>query len=321
MSEDLVLFGPTSHVDIHVDPKPAHVADDDPELQQVVDWFRKRPGLQQHFGSILRQSIDEVLDGQRTGRYDIALAEKTEKTYLGTKVEIVTRAAFDLPRGANMDYAIAGHDVDSKFSLRGAWSIPTEAMGHMCLLSSANDRKGLFDVGLIRITPEVLNKGLNKDQKTTITAAARDRVVWLAQRAPLPENLLLTLPDTLVRTIVAAGSGQKRINQLLRSVQGRIIERNTAVTVARQADGLKRCRDARPQLAREGIVILGHQNQSPMVARALGLPVPMKGTFLSVRLTPVNTPAPDRPTVTLPEGTYAVAQPNDPITPVPTIRY
>ncbi|MET9260102.1 NaeI family type II restriction endonuclease [Amycolatopsis sp. NPDC004079] len=321
MSEDLVLFGPNSHVEVRVDPKPAHVADNDPALQQVVDWFQKLPGLQQHFGSILRQSIDEVLDGQRTGRYDIDLAEKTEKTYLGTKVEIITRAAFDLPRGANMDYAVAGHDVDSKFSMRGSWSIPTEAMGHMCLLTSANDRKRLFNVGLIRITPEVLNKGLNKDQKTTITAAARSRVVWLAQDATLPENLLLTLPDPLVRTIITSGSGQKRINQLLRSVQGRIIERNTAVTVARQADGLKRCRDARPQLAREGIVVLGHQNQSPIVARALGLPIPVKGTFLSVRLTPADALTSNRPTVTLPEGTYAVAQPDDPITPAPTIHY
>ncbi|RZQ61988.1 NaeI family type II restriction endonuclease [Amycolatopsis suaedae] len=321
MSEDLVLFGPDSPVEVEVDATPAHTSTKDPALAEIVNWFRGHRDLKQQFGSILRQSIDEVLDGQRTGRYDIDLTEKTEKTYLGTKVEIVTRAAFQLPRGAQMDYAIAGHDVDSKFSLRGSWSIPTEAVGHLCLLTSANDHKGTFDVGLIRVTPEVLNKGRNKDQKTTITAAAKERVVWLARHARLPLNLLLSLPDNLVGTIVAPRSGQQRINQLLRNVQCQIIDRTTAMTVARQADGLKRCRDARPQLAPEGIVVLGHQNQSPLVARALGLPVPTKGTFLSVRLTTVDSAVPGRPTVTLPEGIYAVAKPDDPVTPAPTIRY
>jgi Restriction endonuclease NaeI len=309
-------------------PDPADRLEDEPPvgpaepgLAEVAAWFRKHGNVAGRFGAILRQSVDEVLDGQRTGRYDIDLAEKTEKTYLGTKVEIVIRATFELPRGAHMDYTVAGHEVDSKFSLRGSWSIPKEAMGHLCLLTSADDHKGLFDVGLIRIRPEILNEGRNQDQKTTITAAARDQILWLARRAPLPGNLLLSLPEGVVKTIMASSSGQQRVNQLLRRVQGQIIERNTAVTVARQADGLKRCRDARPQLAPEGIVVLGHQNQSSTVAQALGLPVPKKGTFLSVRLAPVDANAADRPTVALAEGIYAVARPGDPLAAAPTIHY
>ncbi|WP_340686895.1 NaeI family type II restriction endonuclease [Amycolatopsis coloradensis] len=102
-------------------------------------------------------------------------------------------------------------------------------------------------------------------------------------------------------------SGQQRINELLRRVQGTIIDRTTAVTVARQQDGLKRCRDARPVLAREGIVVLGHQNESPKVARALQLEVPKKGTFVSARL--------------VGDDHYAVAPPGESTEPAPPIRY
>jgi uncharacterized protein (DUF4415 family) len=294
---------------------------DDPGLAAVVTWFRRQGDMQKRFGSILRQALDEVLDGQRTGRFDVEKLEKTEKTYLGTKVEIVTRAVFELPHGGKMDYLVADHDIDSKFSLRGSWSIPTEAMGHLCLLTTAKDRAGTFDVGIIRITPDILNPGRNKDKKTTITKEAKTRIVWLARNAPLPGNLLLSLPDTVVEKIMSAGSGQKKINELLRQVQGHVIERNTAVTVAQQEDGLKRCRDARPQLADEGIVVLGHQNDSPIVAQALGLPKPAKGTFLAVRLVRVASGVDGRSVARIGDGFYAVARAEDPVERAPQLHY
>jgi hypothetical protein len=316
--DDLALFDPN-------EASPANGASalqtQDPELAEVAAWFRKHSDLTQRFGATLRQSIDEVLDGQRTGRYDIDTTEKTEKTYLGTKVEIVIRAAFDLPRGEKMDFAVAGHDVDSKFSLRGSWSIPTEAMGHICLLTSTHDRKSVFDVGLIRITPEILNRGRNQDQKTTITASAKERIVWLARRAPLPRNLLLSLEESDIEAIMAPSSGQDRINELLRRVQGRLIERTAAATVAKQTDPLKRCRDARLALAPDGIVVLGNRGECKTVARTLGLPVPPIGCFVSARLVPVDAATTDRPTLQRPEGVYAVAQPDEPSHPAPRIRY
>jgi hypothetical protein len=294
---------------------------DDPGLTSVVAWFRAQKDMEKRFGSILRQSLDEVLDGQRTGRFDVETLEKTEKTYLGTKVEIVIRAAFELPRGVRMDYRVAGHDIDSKFSLRGSWSIPTEAVGHLCLLTSANDALGTFDVGIIRITPDVLNSGRNKDQKTTISKDGRTRIVWLARAARLPENLLLSLPDATIDTIMSAGSGQKKINALLLHAQCHIIDRNTAVTVAQQQDGLKRCRDARPPLAKEGVVVLGHQNDSPKVAQALELPKPEKGTFLSVRLVRIAPGVVDRPVASIGGQSYAIARDDDPVQPAPRLHY
>ena len=41
--------------------------------------------------SFFRSAIDEVIDTARTGRYFLSDLEKTEKTYLGTKFEILLR--------------------------------------------------------------------------------------------------------------------------------------------------------------------------------------------------------------------------------------
>ena len=42
-------------------------------------------------GTVLRRAYDEVIDTPRSGRFTISQTEKTEKTYLGTKVEILFR--------------------------------------------------------------------------------------------------------------------------------------------------------------------------------------------------------------------------------------
>ncbi|MGW0892854.1 NaeI family type II restriction endonuclease [Saccharopolyspora sp. NPDC002578] len=319
MPEDFSLFDPdpTSSPAMVNGPAPGH----DSELNEVVEWFRAHVDLEAKFGSVFRQSIDEVLDGQRTGRYDIDCLTKTEKTYLGTKVEIVTKATFELEPGAEMDYRIEGHEVDAKFSLTSQWQIPSEAMGQLCLLMSANERQQTFEAGVLRITDDVLNNGRNKDQKATISSAAKKKIVWLCHGSPLPPNILLLLPTDLTARIVKQTSGQRRINELFRVEQGRVIDRNTALTVTMQADGLKRCRDARSQLRDEGIVVLGHQNESPKIARDLGLPVPEKGTFVSARLVPVPADTIGRKTTCINGVHYAFAQPHEPASPAPAIAY
>ncbi|MGX1807491.1 NaeI family type II restriction endonuclease [Nocardia sp. NPDC055321] len=287
---------------------------DDIGLQIVTDWFHDQKEMQSRMGAALRQSFDEVLDGQRTGRFDIDLLEKTEKTYLGTKVEILIRSEFGLERGGQkeMDYRIEGHQVDSKFSINGSWSIPSEAEGHLCLLTTANDRLGLFSAGIVRIKPSSLNQGRNKDNKTTLNKTGRADIRWLAFNAPLPRNLLLQLDPGTVEEIMRPSSGQQRINELIKRVQGTIIDRTTAITVARQADGMKRCRDARNQLRAKGIVLVGHQRQGPVVAGQLGLPKIEKGTFIAVRLIEVPGPTVERPAALLEGRYYAVASADDP---------
>ncbi|WP_185842425.1 NaeI family type II restriction endonuclease [Streptomyces sp. WAC 06725] len=293
----------------------------DDELERVVQWFGGAVSdLENRFSSVMRQSLDEVLDGQRTGRYDVQELEKTEKTYLGTKVEIVCRAEFGIPYGAKLDYLIAGAEVDAKFSLSGKWMIPTEAMGHLCLLMSADDKSSSFDVGMMRIGEDVLAGGKNKDGKRQISSAGRRYIKWLCKDGALQENLLLGLDAEMLSLVMSVPSGQSRVDQLFRCVQGRVIDRNAVLTTGKQLDAPKRVRDSRRRLASEGIVILGHQNDSPHVSRALGLPVADKGTWVAVRLVPALG-VDNRRRLTVEGIDYVVAQPGEPPVPAPRIRY
>ncbi|WP_457029149.1 NaeI family type II restriction endonuclease [Kitasatospora sp. P5_F3] len=275
-------------------PEPAFQVSCAPGLDAVESWFHGRPNLELRVGQVMRQSIDEVLDGQRTGRYDIRQLEKTEKTYLGTKVEILLRNEFDLVPGSSMDYSVAGHDVDSKFSLSSGWMIPTEAVGEICLVSTADDVRGTFSVGLVRAMEAALTKGGNKDSKRSLSKEGKTAIRWLVKDGSLPENLLLKMPEIDLDLVVKAGGtsgssrrgGQQRVNELFRRewVQGRVVGRSTILTVARQDDGPKRVRDARIHLRPEGIVVLGHQGEHPRIARELDLTVPSKGQWTAVRL-------------------------------------
>lgn len=298
MTQEPTLF------DVESAPYSPSSSQEDTELEAVHVWFLNQKNLENRFGEVFRKSIDEVLDGQRTGRYDLYIlqgegrVEKTEKTYLGTKVEIVARAEFDLGYGDPMDYSIDGTNVDAKFTIGTNWAIPKEALGHICLLMQADDRKGTFRVGLLRTTMEVLNLGLNGDGKRTVSAVGRSRIRWIIQNGQIPRNFLLAMkkerPDKLDSIWHASddyrgsgNGGQSRVNELFRQVPGELVDRNTVVTVAMQHDGLKRARDAREHLRSDGYIILGHLKPYPQIARDLDLPVPQKGSFVSAKLTMV----------------------------------
>ncbi|MGH9414869.1 MAG: NaeI family type II restriction endonuclease, partial [Terriglobales bacterium] len=121
----------------------------DPPLAEVIKAL-ERPGLLDVVGRAVRKSFEEVIDGPRTGRYCIEQLEKTEKTYIGTKVEIVLRAELKLERGEKLDNLIAGHEVDTKFSIKTNWMIPREAVGQLCLLVTGSDNTSQCAAGLLR---------------------------------------------------------------------------------------------------------------------------------------------------------------------------
>lgn len=298
------------------DPAPGS---SDPDLDAVMRWFASQENMSQRFGEVFRQSFDEVLDGQRTGRFDVEDGlDKTEKTYLGTKVELVCRSAFGLPRGKDMDYSIEGVEVDAKFSLRsGSWMIPQEAMGHLCLLLTADDATARFSVGLVRICDDILTKGGNQDKKRSISASGRRRIRWLVRDGELPVNALLQMDKaTRDRILRNTQSGQQRVNQLFRELQQKMINRETVVTVGKQLDAVKRVRDARKHLCHEGILVLGHQKDHPRIALDLGLPLSAKGSWLAVRVVP-RPLGDDRPATTIAGREYVIAHENERCQPVP----
>ncbi|MCB1087490.1 MAG: restriction endonuclease [Verrucomicrobiae bacterium] len=254
----------------------------DEALGRVVDFFLRQNGFENQAADTLRRALDEVIDGMRTGRWAVDSLEKTEKSYIGTKVEILFKFDFELEDGEKLDTRIEGAEVDIKCTVLRDWMIPREAVGELCLLVRIDDARSKFWIGIVRTSPEVLRPGKNQDGKTSLSAAGKKHIRWIIEEGILPANLLATLDPKIRAQILDSGSGQKRINQLFRLVQRRVISRVDVETVARQKDPMKRVRDARLHLAKEGILIIGHQGDDPAKAKKYGLPVPIKGEFVSV---------------------------------------
>ena len=152
------------------------------------------------------------------------------------------------------------------------------------------------------------------------------RPLWPRDRR-LAENLFLHMDPRIREHVFSAKGkrggqhGQARTNELFRSVQRRIIRRAEVATVAQQDDFMKRARGnggARTALRAEGILVLGHQDNDPLVASALGLPVPRKGEFVSARVVPAHADR-DDPVAVINGRSWALARPGDPHAPAPVI--
>ncbi len=304
---------------------------EDLELDAVEAAIVAVPGGQELIGDVLRNTYDQLYDGQHTGRFRWEQLMKTEKTHMGTIVEINLQRAFQWHDGDQMDYKIAGVDVDCKFSQSlGGWEIPIEARDgrHICLVVWANEELSRWEAGLIRVeeSSELFNLDTegNRDGKRRLRPEGESRIRWLYPEAALPENQLLHL-DAYTRDAIlekqgrnGRESGQARINELFRRIQGRIVSRATVLTVARQDDGMKRPRDARKHLRRDGIIILGHQENDPLVAQALGLPAPRKGEFIGVRVVPAE-PGRRGPAAEIGDELWRVATEDDDVFRAPEI--
>jgi hypothetical protein len=256
--------------------------DRDEQLGRVVAFFLEQNGLERQAADTIRRALDEVIDGMRTGRWSVDSLEKTEKTYIGTKVEILFKFDFELERGEKLDTRIAGAEVDIKCTVLKDWMIPKEAIGEICLLVRIDDERSKFWIGLVRASESLLRLGSNRDGKTSLSAEGKKAIHWVVEAGDLPVNLIATLSPEVRDRIFSHKTGQLRINELFRLVQRRIISRNAVETVARQKDPMKRVRDARKILKTEGILVLGHQENDPDTAKRYGLPVPNKGDFISV---------------------------------------
>ncbi|MFF7371879.1 NaeI family type II restriction endonuclease [Streptomyces tricolor] len=295
----------------------------DPELTAVTRHLLAADPDGRRMAAAVRRSIDMLLDGQHTGRYRWDQLYKTEKAHLGTLIEINLQREFGFADGRDMDYSIAGTDVDCKYSQTlGAWMIPPEALGHLLLVVWASDELSSWSVGLVRALPERLNNGGNRDAKKTLNAAGRQAVKWLFDRAPLQENMLLRLSEPDIDAIFSQKSGQRRVDELFLRAQGRRVSRTVVATVAMQEDYMKRVRyngGSRSQLQPRGIVILGHYSSHGRIAEALGLPVPGPGESVSARLAEARPEHGAAPRVELGGREWVLAGPADPEQAVPKL--
>ncbi|MEU7260251.1 NaeI family type II restriction endonuclease [Streptomyces rimosus] len=302
---------------LDVTRKPQHeIYSSREELVKVREEFLSLDPQGRRITAILRQAVERLLDGMHTGRYKWEDLSKTEKATLGSVVENLIRHTFRLDRGAKFDFLVAGIEVDLKVTSSATWMIPREVLGALCLLVQLDHRRGAWSLGVVRATEDVLGEASSADRKRTLGRAGRSAIEWIHRDVPLPVNVLEKLPPDDMRMILAESSSQGRVNALFRAAQRQIVPRTAVTTIARQEDAPKRVRDARRALAAEGILILGHQGSDPGVATTLGLPVPDKGQWTSLRLTPAEEEYADR-TVLISGTRWRAARMDDEPSPLP----
>ncbi len=138
----------------------------DPELEAVAAELLGIRDLGNRVAAVLRDTLDQLYDGQRTGRYQWKDLHKTEKTHCGTLVEINMQREFQFADGEKLDYKIAGVDVDCKYSQElGRWMIPNEAENELCLGLWADDLQAIWSMGIFRAREEHLTSRSNRDKK------------------------------------------------------------------------------------------------------------------------------------------------------------
>ena len=234
---------------------------------------------------LLRRAIDEVIDSARSNRFTLIEIEKTEKTYIGTKIEILLRNHLGMSKGKVLDLSIDGIEVDIKNTIGSNWTIPSEAMGHPCILLKAQESTSRCSFGLIVIRDDILNNGRNRDGKRTISQTGFAQVFWLLRDVPYPENFWEYIAPEIRTAILAPRGGTEKVATLFRQVQGRPISRLLVESLGQQKDPLKRIRrngGARDLLAPEGIAILWGQKDRNLI-RQLGLPDCGPDEFISFR--------------------------------------
>lgn len=272
----------------------------DQPLEDVWHWLQDQPSragdgldLEATFSRAIRQAIDEVIDGSRTGRYRYEELESQEKAYIGTRIEIVVRTRFELEPAGKLDTVIAGHPVDFKWSAKGGWMIPTEAVGELCLLLKGDEVGGTFSVGLVRCSQDRLNLGANKDGKRTLSKAGRAAVRWLVKDGGLPASFLATLDAETREAVLAQPAGQARVREFFKQVTRRPVPREVIPTLAVQEDPMRRVRQDKSADGLDGLKILsGHYKVSNEAAELLGYWL-SKRDYLSVPVAELRALPPD----------------------------
>lgn len=139
--------------------------------------YRNKPDFIKELPELFRNVVNQVIDTERTGRTKVDELEKTEKTYIGTKIEILVRNYFGFTKG-KLDLVIDGRDVDVKNTIGNTWMIPREAIDQPCLLIATDDRKNFCYFGLIVAHLSNLTKSTNQDLKRSVSAEGFKNIHW-----------------------------------------------------------------------------------------------------------------------------------------------
>ncbi|WP_282695553.1 NaeI family type II restriction endonuclease [Streptomyces sp. CC208A] len=273
----------------------------DLEAQAVFRWLKGRP-LADIYTESIRNSIDYVLDGGRTGRFYLLSPEvhPGERASVGAKLEYEILRNLSLPKTKPLDTEISGIPVDIKATVGSNWAVPSEAHCQLCLCTQIQLKKNRHRTWLVRAHRSWLYRGKgNKDGKRGLAAHAREHwSVPLYDWTPLPVNPLRYLPEDVARQVLAEQPGQvERLLIMFRALEGHVIPRSTLLTVARSHDPMRRAREVKRAAAREGLTLLCGRDAG--AARGISL---QAGEWIAVRDGSSESVSPPRPENGQPQG-------------------
>lgn len=197
------------------------------------------------FARVIREAIDQVLDGGRTGRWSEAELAPQEKAYIGSRVEWLLKSELDIGSGMQLDLRFADIECDVKWAQSHAgWMIGPQQVGSAILGICKTRKDGdSFSVGLFIADEKFLRPGSNQDGKRQLAgAAAVDAVDWIVAERPLIPGFLESLPKATRQAVFAGKTAQDRVASLLRLVPKVPIPRVAFETVARTTDPARRLR-------------------------------------------------------------------------------
>ena len=151
--------------------------------------------------------------------------------------------------------------------------IPPEAIDELCVLLRVNEQDSTCAVGLVRARSAYLRGGLNRDAKTSFSAAGRAHIWWLVQDFPYTPNFWSLIDQKTREYIMQPRGGTGRLARLFASCLELPISRVVIASIAAQDDFMKRIRrngGARDVLAPEGIAVLYSETDRELM-QTLGL--------------------------------------------------
>ncbi|MEI2820933.1 MAG: NaeI family type II restriction endonuclease [Marmoricola sp.] len=106
--------------------------------------------------------------------------------------------------GAHLDYLIEGEEVDCKYSQSmGGWMLPPECFDKLLLVATSSDESGTWSLGTVRAIEANRRPSSNRDGKTGLNQHGRTQIRWIWLAAPLPPNILLTIDNETLTTILS----------------------------------------------------------------------------------------------------------------------
>lgn len=170
------------------------------------------------------------------------------------------------------DLLVGESEVDVKSTTGGksGWMIPPEVIGQLCVLLRVDERNSTCAIGLARARPDYLRAGMNRDAKTSFSAAGTRNIWWLVLDFPYTPNFWTQIDDDLRRQIMEPRGGTERLAILFENCIETPVSRVLIASIAAQDDFMKRIRrngGARDVLAPKGIAILYSESDRDLMLR------------------------------------------------------